>query len=195
MKAPHRAVKGARIPRSLADAREAVRRIGAALAAGRRVARTYDARIEKLRARISALEKERDVTAGPHEEEARAIANALHRFAESHREELTREAKKVKLGKGAFFTWRLPGKPALIVDEHRFYDEVEKAGLADRFVRVIKEPNKQAMHDDLAAAECLKSVSLERLERFTVQPAGSSLRIERKLGTEHAEWEVKELES
>jgi phage host-nuclease inhibitor protein Gam len=190
------ALKGVRIPRTRAEAAQAITRLGMALAKMRSVSNKYEVRIQKKKEHIIALEKERDEILKPLNEESRTVATAVHRYAEEHRSELTNNGKlkTVKLDDKSSFRWFLPGKSSLVVDETRFYEEVADKGLESLFVRVIKEPNKQAMHDNPEEAAKLTSVSTERKERFQIEPRNVDIRVERKLHTEHVDWEFKEME-
>jgi phage host-nuclease inhibitor protein Gam len=196
MKLTLAAERGVRIPRTKTEAGRSVVQLGMALAKIGSTRRRYDAKVEKLTKRIHDLEKERDEIVAPLAEETRTIANAIHRFAEAERPALTGGGKiKTVLLSGGSFKWYTPGRASFEVpDEEAFYEEAKRKKIEDLFVRVKKEPNRQAMHDNPEAAGKLRSVIAEKRERFAIAPRNAAFVARRVLDEPHAEWEFEEKE-
>ncbi len=127
---------------------------------------------------IAALQERYGSDVAPLNERARALTDGLQMFCEVNRERLTRGGK-VKFSEFATgkVSWRLrPAKVALKKIED-VIERIKAAGLAERFIRVKEEINKEAMLEDRAVASSIKGVTIgSDGEDFIVEPFETELK-------------------
>lgn len=159
------------IPQSDGEARETIREIGDL---NRQALRLQ----AEMNDQIAALQERYGTEVAPLNERARALTDGLSMFCDVHRERLTRGGKvkffEFSTGK---VSWRLrPAKVSLKKIED-VIERIKAAGLAERFLRVKEEVNKEAMLEDRAVASSIKGVTIgSDGEDFIVEPFETDLK-------------------
>jgi phage host-nuclease inhibitor protein Gam len=114
-------------------------------------------------------------------------AKALHEYAAKNRRALTDQDKNKTvelMGAGTVRWYDTP--PAISLSKETTVDELvgelEALGLA-RFVRIVKELDKEALLREPEVADSIKGISVAKDEKFVIQPRDSDSRLERKAST------------
>lgn len=131
-------------------------------------------KMEKIR--VGAIE-----TAQPHEEAVEQLFEAIYTFAQANRLELTDGGKKktVVLPTGDLF-WRTNPPSVAIRDVEKVIALCEEKGLS-RFVRIKKEPDKEAMLKEPEVAGEIRGVTIKRdIEEFGASPAETQIEVAKK---------------
>lgn len=152
------------VPQNREDAAEAVKQIG--------IWQRQRARIEAdLNDRIAEMKKEAEAAAAPLAERIEATQDGLKIWAEANRDRLT-DGGRVKfadLGTGKI-SWRFRPPSVRLAKVDQVIEAIKALGFK-QFLRVIEEPNKKAMLDDVEKARLIKGVSIgTEGEDFIVEP-------------------------
>lgn len=152
------------VPTNVSDASDLLAKIGDM----QRIILTKKAEIES---RIAALQLESTEFVDPFVGRVKDAATALCKFATTHRDELT-NARKVKSAQLATGTigWRDTPNKVSIKDTGAVLAALEQLKLDD-FIRVIKEPNKEAMLADPKRATAIEGIEISSTELFYIQPS------------------------
>jgi len=166
--------KKSKIPASLDEVAEIVRKIGEYQRKLAVIQNTADEQIESLKIQVAEQ-------ANPYREEIKRLFNAVFDFAEKRRKELTEKGKKktIFLPTGTL-SWRLTPLSVSIRDRDKVVKACEELGLDD-FIRIKKEPDKEAMLKEPEKASQIEGVSISRREEFVVRPDEPGKEITKKV--------------
>lgn len=136
-----------------------------------------DARLDKKKLR---LQTRANAQLEPLKLRGKQLFEGIAAFAESRRGELTTEERKsVALAIGTL-GWRLnPPYVEFDTDDDTMVARLEKLGL-DKFIRIRKEPNREAMLEHRDEAEQVSGVSFEQDEDFYVKIKKGETEVEKK---------------
>ena len=165
--------KGANIPvpQDDSEARATIREIGE----GNRAILRFEA---EMNDKIAALQQEYGEKVAPLREAVTIKTDGLKMFCEVNRDRLT-NGNKVKFAKFATgqISWRLRPAKVSIRGAEDVVAAIKAVGLAERFVRVKEEINKDAMLEDKVTAGMIKGVSIgSEGEDFIVEPFETELK-------------------
>lgn len=178
-------------PRTKREAASYLTRIGQGLLGRSRKRSRLLRRIAKFKRQATKLqEEEKELTAlclaelGPYADE---LADFSTEGWEGLREKGTRTIRyqtgEVRL--------RDVGKPTItVLDRAAFFREVRRRGLTRRLVRVTREPNVDALHDDIELAKRLRSVSVAYTTKLEIRPRHTDDRLEASVTEDEWEWEI-----
>lgn len=108
-------------------------------------------------------------------------ALAVYDYAEEHRDELAVDGKKtVETGTGTL-SWRMTPPAVHIRNADKVVAALQELGLR-RFIRVKREPDKEAMLKDSDAAAKVPGVKIAQDEIFTIRPTDLSVQVEATRG-------------
>ncbi len=158
------------VPQDDSEAREAIREIGDL----NRQALRLEA---EMNDQIAALQQAYGEKVAPIRQLAQAKRDGLQTFAEANRNRLT-GGGKVKFHRFATgeISWRNRPAKVSIRGSEDVINALKAAGLAERFVRVKEEVNKEAMLEDRATASAFKGVTIgSDGEDFIVEPFETEL--------------------
>lgn len=179
--APAASPRRVRIPRSLADIGTLIDEIGAFLAERDPGLGKIAEKRARLRQRMKKLDDDEEKLKRRYERRLNPRADKVFTYAQERYDELTDdgESRTVSLRNGAQFRWRNSGRKVLWIDApEAFIREVRQKRLFTLFVRVkiIFEPNLEALtaHPDKAAL--LKTVRLGSEDTFSILPNGTDAR-------------------
>src|SRR3989338_1613166 len=109
----------------------------------------------KLNRRIEALKAEAIVEVAAYTECKKALLEGIYAFADSHRHELTVGRKsKIQLPTG-YFGWRWTPPAVTLRNVAAVLDELLRKKI-DKFIRVRREVNKEAMLEDPELAKTVR---------------------------------------
>lgn len=151
------------VPQSLEEAADFVRRIGQAKREIEHLAERLTMKIDRLKA--VAVEK-----ATPREATIEELFDGLFVFAQAHREALSEKGRRktVVLSSGQF-GWRMPPSSVHVRGVSTVIARLESLGL-DRFLRVKKELNKEAILAEPYTATAVEGIVIQQEEEFFVKP-------------------------
>lgn len=158
------------VPQNLDEAADFVRRIGQAKREIERLAERLTVKIDRLKA--VAVEE-----AAPREATIVELFDGLFVFAQAHREELSERGRRktVVLPSGQF-GWRMPPSSVHVKGVDQIIARLESLGM-DRFLRVKKELNKEAMLAEPQAATAVEGVVIKQDEEFFVKPEQAKVEV------------------
>lgn len=180
-------------PRSRREAATLITRIGRGLLNRSRKRNQLLRRIAKFKKQATKLqEEEKELTAlclaeiGP-------IADEVADFSIEEWEMLHEKGTRtIRYGTGEV-RLRDVGKPTISVkhnDVAAFFREAKRKGLARKLIRVVREPNIDALHDDLDLAERLRTVSVVYTTKIEVRPRHIDDRLEASVTEDEWNWEI-----
>lgn len=152
------------VPKSREGLAEFVRQIGDHR-------RAIDTAQIRLNNQIERLKAQAGEVSRPHEEAIGQLLEGAFVFAAGNREELTEggKTKTVQLPTGVIL-WRTTPPSASIRNKEVVIASCESLGLT-RFIRVRKEPDKEAMLKEPEVAKTIKGVTITQREEFVVKPS------------------------
>lgn len=129
------------------------------------------ARIEaNMNDELAGIKGQFEAVAAPHAAAIKTLSKGVQAWCEAHRAELTDDGKvktaNLETGK---VLWRLPPEKVVIKGEEAVMALLEQRGLT-QFIRIKKEPNKEAMLNEKDAAEDVPGVSFSQVEQFVIEP-------------------------
>lgn len=150
------------VPQSRDQAAAAIGRMGELQRQRSRIEAEMGDRIAVIRARY-------EEQAQPLALEIEEIQRAVTAWAEAHREELLpRGTKTVQLPTGEI-AWRTTPPRCAVRNPELVVETLERLGL-ERFVRVKKEPNKEAMLAEPEALRGVSGVAITQREEIVISP-------------------------
>lgn len=153
------------VPQSREEAAKYVHDIGAAQ---RRIARIE----ADMNDAIASAKKQAEYLAAPLRDQVETLTNGLRIWADANRDALTDSNKRkyADLGTGKV-EWRLSPPKVTIRGLEQVIERIKALKLADKFLRVKEEINKEAMLADPEAATGIVGVSIGTAgESFSVEP-------------------------
>ncbi len=164
-----RAAETAPVPRDMAEAAEAVARIGA-------IERDITVATAALAEQLAALKQAAEAAAAPLKAEMELLARGVQVWAEAHREALTGggRTKTVKLATGEI-AWR-ERPPSVRLRDVDAVLETLRAMQLGRFIREKAEVDREAMLREPALAATVPGVTIGGAgEEFVVKPTQAQL--------------------
>ncbi len=133
-----------------------------------------------LQKQIESLKKQVKERAQKRQKRVKELLDALFAFAQKNRSRLTEGGKKtVDLSTGQI-SWRKTPLSVSFKNKERVVQACEELGL-ERFLRLKKEPDKEAMRKEADAASEIPGVSVGRKEEFVVKPSDSGKEATKKV--------------
>lgn len=160
------------VPTSLAEAADFLRRLGEHQRHIARIQTEVTGEIETIKAHATEATL-------PHQEAIQQLFDAIYAYGQSHRQELTEDGKKktVSLPSGEIF-WRRNPPSVSIRNVEQVVAACEKMGLG-RFIRLKKEPDKEAMLKEPNVAGNIQGVAIKQDEEFGVKPSETQVEVAR----------------
>ena len=139
--------------------------------------RAIDAIKADLNEKVEALQAVATEETNPHVECLGGLFEGLYIFAQANRETLTDGGKRktIDVPTGTF-SWRL-AKPAVHLKDVKEVVKALQTMKLTQFIRVIEEPNKEAMLKEPELAQSVKGVTIKQLEYFTAKPNETAVEI------------------
>ncbi|MFA5062230.1 MAG: host-nuclease inhibitor Gam family protein [Patescibacteria group bacterium] len=119
---------------------------------------------------VAVLQKKAMAFASSHNRTIAGLVRGLFIFADANRETLTEggKTKTIQVPTGSF-GWRLNPPSVHLRDKKAVIKALKKMGLK-RFVRIVEDPNKEAMLEEPAVAVTVPGVKIKQEEIFSVKP-------------------------
>lgn len=158
------------IPQDDSEARSAIREIG-------ELSRDVMRLEAEMNDKIAALQQEYGARAAPLREAITVKTDGLKMFCEVNRDRLT-GGNKVKFARFSTgqISWRTRPAKVTIRGADDVLAAIKAVGLAERFIRVKEEVNKEAMLEDRVAACGIRGVAIgSEGEDFIVEPFETEL--------------------
>ena len=158
-----------RVPQTRQEAVNMIAGIGAAQ-------REREALKNEMDAQITALREKYDALMAPTVETIKMLSQGVHVWAEANRDELTQggKVKTANLMTGEL-RWRVTPPSVKAVRVKEAIEELKARHLADRFLRVKEEINKEAILADPAAVDGMKWLAIQQSEDFVIVPFETDL--------------------
>jgi phage host-nuclease inhibitor protein Gam len=183
-----------RPPRNLRDAAQLINDLGSLLLGRKDRLQGIDTKRARLRARLKALDDEEARIKRGYARRLDLRANAVFTYGQENYDELTDggESRTVLLPTGARFRWRNSGLKVLHINTKDFFKEARRKRLFQLFVRVkiVLEPNLEALTTYPEQARRLKSVTLGTEDTFTILPNGTDERYKTVVEDPDRTWSV-----
>ncbi len=153
-----------KVPQDLEEAADFIRQIGEAQ-------REINGIEDHLNRIVAELQERAMDRSRPYTEQIELLRDGLYAFTEAHRDELTEGGKRktVELPTGVI-AWRSTPPAVSLRNIKAVLAELKRRRL-QRFIRVKKEVNKEAMLREPELAGSVKGVTIGQREEFVVKPA------------------------
>lgn len=155
------------VPRTREQAEALLEQIG--------IAQRQVARIEAdMNDRLTLIKTACEQDAAPHNAEIKANFQALHAWAEAHRDELCPKGKTARLASGEL-SWRQRPPSVRVTGKDKVIDALQRLGLA-RFLRRKTDIDKDAILADPKAAQGVRGLTvITGVEDFVAKPYESEI--------------------
>jgi len=125
---------------------------------------------------MAAIKERHEAAAQPLGEEIARLMQGVQMWCEVNRDSLTRggKVKSAELPSGQV-SWRTSPPKVTITGVQQVLDAFRRLGLADPYIRVKEEINKEAILADPAKVAMIKGIKITQKEEFAVRPFETSL--------------------
>lgn len=121
--------------------------------------------------KLAKIKEQFEEEAHPHNAEIERLKEGVKIWCAAHRGELTQDGKTktANLSSGEI-SWRLRPPKVNASPVAKVIEALKKMGLADRFLRVKEELDKEAILKEPAAVEHVKGLTISQGEDFVIKP-------------------------
>lgn len=180
-------------PTTKREAASLITHIGRGLLTRSRKRKTLQRRIARWQKKATALQEEEKELTAACLEELEPFADDIADFSITKWDELKEKGTRTIRYATGEVRLRAVGKPTITIknnDVVAFFREVRRKGLARTCIRILEEPNIDALHDDLSLAARLKTVEVAYTTKLEIRPTHSDDRLESTVAGEGWAWEI-----